>query len=56
MMERVRFIPGIQWAADIMTGQKPIPFANPKRQQESEKGDFQSVLDREMERLEAEHE
>lgn len=49
-MDRVRIIPGIQWAANIMTGRQPFPYMQEKRKK-SENSDFQSLLDKEMERL-----
>lgn len=55
-MERVRFIPGIQWAANIMTGRQPFPYLKDnKPERKSEEGDFQRVLDREMARLEVQN-
>lgn len=52
-MEKVRFIPGIQWAANIMTGRQPFPYLKDKKpEKKSEGGDFQSVLDKEMARTE----
>lgn len=52
-MDRVRFIPGIQWAADIMTGRQPIPFTRKPKKNGAEQG-FQALLDKEMERLDHE--
>lgn len=49
-MVKVMAIPGIQWAADIMTEQQPIPYARGKSRK-SENSDFQSLLDKEMEGL-----
>lgn len=46
---RIKPIPGIQWAADILTGQKPFHKQAPHNHQES--GDFKAVFDEKMENL-----
>jgi len=55
MAATIRAIPGIQWAADIMTGQRPIPFREKPKRNAAEQG-FQALLDKEMERLDHEQE
>lgn len=51
-MVNVKRIPGIAWAADVMTGRKPIPTNKSKKIDPT----FQRILDAEMERLENEQE
>lgn len=41
----VKTIPDMQWAHDIMTGQKPFPTFNKERKDEG----FKEVLDKAME-------
>lgn len=44
-MDGIKFIPGIQWAADILEGRRPIPTNKSK----PEKGEgFKDVLDEAM--------
>lgn len=45
-MDGVKFIPGIQWAASVLNGQRPFPTFTQKPQ----KGEgFKEVLDKAME-------
>ena len=48
LMAIIKNIPGIMWAADILTGRKPIPSHKPK---EKEKEEFKDLLDSEIEKL-----
>ena len=48
-MVRIMNIPGIMWASDILTGQRPIPMHDQKKKHKQ--GDFKAVLDAEMEKL-----
>lgn len=50
-MDGIRFIPGIQWAADILEGRRPIPTNKSKL----EKGEgFQEILDEETKKIKEE--
>lgn len=50
-MDENKFIPGIQWAADILEGRKPIPTNKSK----SEKVEgFQEILDEETKKIKEE--
>lgn len=50
-MDGIKFIPGIQWAADIPEGRKPIPTNKSK----PEKGEgFQEILDEETKKIKEE--
>ena len=49
-MVKIKHVPGIMWAADVMTGRKPIPTNKSKKIDPT----FQRILDAEMEKLETE--
>ena len=46
-MKKIKSIPGFQWAADVLTGQKPFSI-NP---QKSEDKGFGDLLEKEMKKL-----
>lgn len=48
-MVKIKSIPGIMWASDIMTGQRPIPMHTKPKESSA---DFKKILDAEMEKLE----
>lgn len=50
----IKAIPGIQWAADIMTGQQPIPWAKTQEKPKDSGDGFKAVFDEAMDRLKAE--
>ena len=45
-MAKIMSIPGIQWAADLMTGQKPLP-ERPKEEDRGAEG-FEELLEAAM--------
>lgn len=47
-MDRIKFIPGIQWAVDVFEGRRPIPTYQGKK--ESSKG-FKDILDEETRKI-----
>jgi hypothetical protein len=56
-MARIKAIPGIMWASDILTGQKRIPDRKQDKPPEQESGDgFKEIFDQEIRKRGSNHE
>jgi hypothetical protein len=50
-MTRIKAIPGIMWASDILTGQKPIPEQNGEQSGNGSGKGFKDIFDRACQNL-----